>query len=402
MDKSRLSWRDLVGEAVSGVLQRPGRSILTMLGTVLGIGAMVGILGLTTTAGGQIDKRFTALAATEVTVEDQGATASDAGPGMSFPPDSDTRIRQINGVVHGGLLWPLPLRQPTVSGVPELNTDSGGLGLYAADPDALAALHPVLQTGRLFDAFHVNRRERVAVLGSGAARRLGITSLDTMPAVFIDGSTYTVIGIISDLQRLPELLLSVILPSSTALAAYGPPTDEPAEMVIETRLGAAKVVADQAALALRPDAPDKLRAIAPADPQTLRGGVTSDLNVLFVLLAGITLVIGGVSIANTTFVAVLERTNEIGLRRSLGARPRHIAAHFLAESAALGTLGGLVGTSLGVVFVVGVALAQQWTAILEPWTVLPAPAAGTIVGVAAGLYPAIRAAKVEPVEALRR
>lgn len=173
-------------------------------------------------------------------------------------------------------------------------------------------------------------------------------------------------------------------------------------MIVETRLGAAKVVAQQLPLALRPDAPNRFRAIAPPDPQALRGSVTADLNALFMLLAAITLVIGGVSIANTTFVAVLERTSEIGLRRSLGARPRHIAAHFLAESAALGTLGGLVGTSLGVAVVVFVALAQEWTAVLQPWTVLPAPAAGTLVGVAAGLYPAIRAAKVEPVEALRR
>ncbi|AGZ41623.1 ABC transporter permease [Actinoplanes friuliensis] len=399
-ERSRLSLRDLVGEAVSGILQRPGRSTLTMLGTVLGIGAMVAILGLTTTAGGQIDRRFTALAATEVTVEDVGA--DQVSHEMSFPADAGSRIRQINGVVRGGVLWPLPLRKATISGVPEVSGESSGLALYAAEPDALATLHPVITTGRTFDAFHVSRRERVAVLGIGAANRLGITRLDAYPAVFINGSPYTVIGIISELERQPELLLGVILPSSTALTAYGPPVDQPAKMIVETRLGAARVVAQQAPLALRPDAPDRFRAIAPPDPQSLRGSVTSDLNVLFVVLAAITLIIGGVSIANTTFVAVLERTGEIGLRRSLGARRRHIAAHFLAESAALGTLGGLVGTSLGVVVVVVVALIQDWTAVLQPWTVLPSPAAGTLVGVAAGLFPAIRAAKIEPVEALRR
>lgn len=122
--RSRLSIRDLVGEATSGILQRPGRSVLTMLGTVLGIGAMVAILGLTTTAGGQIDRRFTALAATEVTVEDVGA--NEVNHEMSFPADADSRIRKINGVVRGGLLWPLPLRKATVSGVPELGGDSGG------------------------------------------------------------------------------------------------------------------------------------------------------------------------------------------------------------------------------------------------------------------------------------
>lgn len=142
-------------------------------------------------------------------------------------------------------------------------------------------------------------------------------------------------------------LLSVIIPSSTALAAYGPPVGQRASMLVETRLGAAQLVARQAPLALRPQEPQRFKAVAPPDPTTLRGGVAGDLNVLFLLLAAISLVIGAVGIANTTLVAVLERTAEIGLRRSLGARPVHIAGQFLTESAALGTLGGLVGTSLG-------------------------------------------------------
>jgi putative ABC transport system permease protein len=123
---------------------------------------------------------------------------------------------------------------------------------------------------------------------------------------------------------------------------------------------------------------------------------------LFLLLAAICLLIGAVGIANTTLVAVMERTGEIGLRRSLGARPRHIAAQFLAESTALGTLGGLIGTSLGVTAVVTIAVLQHWTAVLQPFTVLPAPLIGTAVGLLAGLYPAMRAALLEPLEALRR
>jgi putative ABC transport system permease protein len=123
---------------------------------------------------------------------------------------------------------------------------------------------------------------------------------------------------------------------------------------------------------------------------------------LFLLLAAISLVIGAVGIANTTLVAILERTGEIGLRRSLGARPRHIAAQFLTESATLGTLGGLLGTSIGVSTVVLVAVIENWTAVLNPLYVMPAPLMGSVVGLLAGLYPALRAARIEPLEALRR
>jgi putative ABC transport system permease protein len=400
VERSRLPVRDLLDEALAGLLQRPGRSVLTMVGTVLGIGAMVIVLGLTSTAGGQIDRRFTELAATEVVVEDVGA--DPVSREMSFPADAAARVGRIDGVVAGGVFWPLPLRDPTVTGAPGLAADGAGLGLYAADPQALTAMRPTMVTGRTYDSFHQNRQERVAILGSAAASRLGIGSLDLYPAVFVNGVPYTVIGIVGELARHPEFLLGVVLPSSSAMRDFGPPIDQPASMIVETRLGASNVVAAQLPVALRPEAPDRFRAIAPPDPQSLRSGVTEDLNALFLFLAAISLVIGAVGIANTTFVGVIERTAEIGLRRSFGARPRHVAAQFLAESAVLGTLGGLVGTSLGVGTVILIAILNDWTAILHPLTVGPAPFVGTVVGLAAGLYPALRAARIEPADALRR
>lgn len=403
-DRSAMHPADLVGEALAGLAQRPGRAALTMLGTVLGIGAFVATLGLTATAGGQIDRQFSVLRATEVSVQDVG-TGSASDP-VSFPADADAKVTTLTGTVHAGLWWAAPVRDPTIAAAPDLSTsasgDGSGLTVYAADPGALAAMDPTLATGALYNAWHQKRGEHVAVLGATAARLLGITRVDTQPAVFINGLPYTVTGIIADLRRDPELLLGVVLPTSTALHAFGQPTDSRAQMVIETKLGAAQLVAHQAPLILRPDNPNVFKVIAPPDPHALRDSVTHAFNALFLLLAAVCLLIGAGGIANTTLVAVLERTFEIGLRRSLGARPRHIAAQFLTESTALGTLGGLIGTSLGVAVVVGVALARHWTAILQPWAVLPAPLIGALVGMAAGLYPALRAALIEPIEALRR
>lgn len=408
VEPSILRASDLMTEALAGVLQRPGRSVLTMLGTVLGIGAFVSILGLTATASGQIDHRFNALTATEVTVNDVGPAdpqQQSVAP-LSFPINAERRIEDLNGADSAGVWWPIPLRNPVISAMPDAQSseagDGSGLAFYAATPGIFDVIHPLLSTGDLFNAFHQRRAEHVAVLGSAAARRLGITRLDAQPAVFVNGTPYTVTGIISSVQREPETLLAVIIPASTALAAYGPPVDQRASMLIDTKLGAASLIAHQAPLALRPDAPQLFRVTPPPDPRALRDGVSGDLNSLFLVLAGICLVIGAVGIANTTLVAVLERTGEIGLRRSLGARPRHIAWQFLSESMALGTLGGLVGTSIGVAVVVLTAIGHHWTAILQPWTVLPAPLLGSAAGLLAGLYPALRAAAIEPAEALRR
>lgn len=167
-------------------------------------------------------------------------------------------------------------------------------------------------------------------------------------------------------------------------------------------LGAATRIAGEAALALRRDHPEYFKALPPPDPKTLRSGVGGDLGSLFLPLAAVGLVIGAVGIANTTLVAVMERTGEIGLRRALGARGRHITVRFLSESTALGLIGGLIGTSIGTAVVVSVSAARRWSPALDPITLAAAPVPGLATGLLAGLYPAWRASRIPPAEALRR
>jgi len=400
---SRLRSRDLADEALAGLLQRPGRSVLTMLGTVLGIGGFVAIVGLSQTANGQIGTAFSRLDATEVTVTDSAAAAAKT-PTLDFPANADARAGRINGVVAAGVWWTVALKHGSVSARPP-GTPSAGLRLTvtAATPDALAASGAALRSGVLFNRFHQDRAENVAVLGPTAASELGITSLVNQPAIFIGGQPFTVVGILSGDARLPELHLGVIVPENTALKIWGAPTSSNvAQMLVQTRLGAAQVVARQVAVALRPGNPKLLTASAPASPAQLRRSVTTSLNAVFLALAGIALFVGAVGIANTTLVAVLERSGEIGLRRALGARPRHIAVQFLAESTALGLFGGLLGACLGVLAGLAVSVYQHWTALVDPRIVLAAPAAGAIIGLLAGLYPALRASSIEPADALRR
>jgi macrolide transport system ATP-binding/permease protein len=172
-------------------------------------------------------------------------------------------------------------------------------------------------------------------------------------------------------------------------------------VVVETRIGAAYLIAEQARAALRPDEPAALRVQVPREPRRVRDEVQTDLNVMFLLLGGLSLIVGALGIANITLVGVMERTAEIGLRRAIGATRGHIAAQFLFESASMGFFGGIIGASAGVLIVVGVSAHQVWTPVLDPIAPILAPIVGGAIGLLSGLYPAWRAARLEPAEAFR-
>ena len=399
---SRLRLRDLGSEALAGLLQRPGRSALTLLGVMLGIGSFVAIVGIAQTASGQVGKQFNVLQATQAFVFDVGAARSGT-PTVDFPPNADTLADRIHGVDAAGVYWPVRFKQAEVSAHSSgFLASKRALPVTAASPGLLAAAGVKLAAGTLFNQFHETHAQNVAVIGESAAAGLGITSLESQPAIFIDGQPFTVIGFIAGSQRLPQLDVGVTVPESTALRLWGAPTQEQAQMLIHTRLGAAKVVAEQAPVAIRPDNPTLLKGAAAPSVAQLQHNVSTSLNALFLTLAGITLIVGAIGIANTTLVAVLERAGEIGLRRALGARPRHIGIQFLAESTALGLFGGLIGASLAVATILAITIYRHWTALLDPRIVVAAPAAGAVVGLLAGLYPALRASLLEPADALRR
>jgi putative ABC transport system permease protein len=388
--------------------------VLTMLGTILGVGAFVAVLGLTATGAGQISHQFTVLQDTTVTVEDNGPANNVAPPGtnpaIGFPADADQVADHINGVTAAGVWWPVSLPEnASFTGSLALSANSSQtVNLLAASPGAVKAMGLSMVAGSPLTSYENNTRQHVAVIDTTTATELGISParLPSHPAVFVDGIAYTVVGVYSSAQRVVSDESAMLIPENTALADYGNPqpgigNQDEAQMVIATRTGAAQTVARQIAAAELPADPTRLVVTSPPNPQNLQSEVSADLAGLFLILALISLLIGAVGIANTTLVAVLERTEEIGLRRAVGARPRHIAAQFLAESTTLGTLGGLIGTCIGVAVVVVFAAAKDWTAVLNPAYTLPAPLIGSVVGLLAGAYPALRAARTSPLAALR-
>jgi hypothetical protein len=371
-----------------------------VLGTVIGVGALVATLGLSKTAGSQIVGRFDALSATDVVVS-PSVRAGGSGA-VVLPFDGEGRLRRLNGVVAAGTLADVNVRGELVRSVPINDPLAAGavqLPMKAASPGLFQAVRARLATGRLFDAGHSRRGDRVLILGPNAARRLGITRVDQQPAVFLGDRLYAVIGLLSDVRRQVSLRGAAIMPEGTARREFG--LRAPGLAQVETRIGAVPLVARQAPVALSPSDPRLLKVAAPPDPRRLRGAIAKDLNALFLLLGGVSLLVGAIGIANVTLVSVLERVGEIGLRRALGAGRRHIAAQFLLESTAMGLAGGIIGASAGTLVIVAVSAYNTWTPVLDPWVPLGAPVLGALIGLLSGTYPSLRAASLEPVEALR-
>ena len=391
-----MSVRDVVFESFAGMFARPGRMLLTVLGTTIGLAALVATLGLSQTASQQIIGRFDELAATEITVS--SLPASEGRPSNALPWDSGRRLERLNGVVAAGTLSAVDVGGQLVRGSP-IERSAYKLPIEAASPSLFTAVRARVSAGRLLDGGHSRRGDRVAVLGPNAAEQLGVGRLDGLRSISIGDDVFLVVGVLGGVERKHDLLSSVIIPEGTARALYRLPAPE--SVVMETRVGAAGMLARQVPLALRPDAPLGLKVASPEQPQKIRAGIQSDLNLLFLMLGGVSLLVGAIGIANVTLVSVMERTGEIGLRRAMGATRRHIATQFLLESATMGAVGGVLGASAGLLVVVGVAFYQTWTPVIGPFIPLLAPVVGALTGLLAGLYPALRAAGLEPVEALR-
>lgn len=414
--KPEFSIVDLMQEAAAGVLARPARLFLTALGTVLGIAALVATLGLARTAGAQIVGTFDELSATRITIEPADSFGNNNNV-STIPWDAETRLTRLNGVVAAGTKSAVDIGGALARSVPlidPLATNEFQIDVVAASPGLFEAVRAELWQGKYFDAGHDARVSNVAVLGPAAAERLNVNRIDHQPAIFLgseeEEQAFIIVGILADVERETDLLSAIIIPDSTAAAIYE--LEAPAEVHIDVEVGAAELIggaiADdgsaivgQAVVVLDPNDPSRLNAQTPPSLRAAQTAVEDDVNGLFLILGGISLLVGALGIANVTLVSVLERTSEIGLRRALGAARRHIAAQFLVESTLTGLLGGLIGASLGTLTIVVASASRDWTPVLDQWLPFAATGLGALIGLLSGTYPSLRAARTEPISALR-
>jgi putative ABC transport system permease protein len=391
---SRLAPADTIRAAGIGLRTRRLRSVLSALGIMIGIGAMVAVLGLSESSKSDLLSQLDRLGTNMLQV--QAGTGIGLGPG-ELPDDAPAMVTRIGPVETVAAVAAVgDARVYRTDLVPSGQTS--GLTVRSVDNNLLDTLQGSMADGVFLD--QASPEYPVVVLGSVAAERLGIRTLDTPISVWLGDEWFAVVGVMDSLELSPDL-------DRAALVSHGAAeTYLASDLVLSTiyvRMDPSAVddVRNVMAATVNPENPDQVEVTRPSDALEAREAAESALTNLFLGLGAVALLVGGVGIANVMVISVLERRGEIGLRRALGATRRHISVQFLGESLLLSTIGGVGGVLLGAGVTAAYARFQGWDVLVPVVAIVGGIAAALAIGAIAGLYPAMRAARVSPTEALR-
>ncbi|WP_239165904.1 ABC transporter permease [Catellatospora citrea] len=377
-----------------GIRTRRIRAALSALGISIGIATMIIVTGIPASSRQDLMDQLAELGTNMLRAQ----AVADQKPPVQLPPESAAMAARIGPVTKASAV---ANTHAVVRRTDRIDAfDSSGLTVLASRSDLLDAINGHVRAGRFLDSS--TEGFPTVVLGYIAAGRLGINRLPAggePPMVYIGEQWFTVIGILDPMPLSPDIERSVLVgweAARTELRFDGRPT----VVYVQAEEQAIEDVRAVLAATLNPQLPGLVQVSRPSDALAAKRATEQTFSGLFLGLAGVALLVGGIGVANTMVISVLERRREIGLRRALGASRGHIRWQFLTESVLLSALGGLAGTVLGVLATVGYAVSQGWPTVIPPGSVAGGVGGAVLVGVAAGVYPSIRASRLTPTEAL--
>jgi putative ABC transport system permease protein len=390
---SRIGPADVVRTGSLGLRTRRLRAGLSALGIAIGIASMVAVLGISESSKADLLAQL----------DELGTNLLRVAPGQSFfgeeaqlPESAAAMLGRVDGVQRVAAvrdLTDVTVRRNDLVDAAE----TGGITVTAADPSLASTVAARLRRGRFLDA--ATARYPTVVLGAGAAEQLGID--DTGSRVYIGGRWFTVIGILEPVA-LASALDGAALIGFDAAARWFREDRDATTIYVRADPDAIEAGArDLLGSTANPAAPEEVEVSRPSDALEARAAAKTAFTSLFLGLGAVALLVGGVGIANVMVISVLERRSEVGLRRALGATRRHVGAQFACESLLLAAIGGGVGVLLGAVVTAAYAESRGWSVVVPPAALAGGVLAALLIGAVAGVYPALRAARLSPTDALR-